>query len=126
MPSAKYYRSILPLDILQIVGNYAGDDDHILKFTLSPKRGFLSNILMIWRHPSMYCGYTRKTSVLTKENWRPVRLGCVSSILIMLGESCKLPANILVPEMKKITEILLEIHNYKLSARKVWTINKYD
>ena len=125
MPSSKYYRSGLPLDILQLCGDYAGDDLYKLKFTLSPKRKFLSHILMIWRHPQLYCDHKKRTVILNMQNWRAVRLGCVNEILTLLGEKCrlKLPKNILIPEMKKIAEILTEVHNYKLkrnNRNKVW------
>ena len=122
MPSVKYYRSILPLDLLQIVGNYAGDQNYKLMFTFSPKRRFLSNILMCWRHPDLYCEPKNVVSILKQDYWKPVRLDCIAEVLTLLGENCKLPENILVPSMKRITDILLEIHDYKLRRRapKVW------
>ena len=118
MPSSKYFRSVLPLDLLQIVGEFAGDENYKLKFTFSPKRRFLSNILLVWRDPSLYS----EQAVLRREHWVPVRLNQVGEVLKLLTERCKLPENVLVPSLKRITNILLEIHDYRLSRnqRKVW------
>ena len=121
MPCAKYYRSVIPLDLLQIIGDYAGCDLYKLMFTLSKKRGFLSNILLVWRYPDQYCP-GRPICILKPQHWVPVRLGCIGQILVLLGEKSMLPENVLVPELKKITDILLVIHDYKLRriTKKVW------
>ena len=119
MPSVKYYRSVLPLDLLQIVGDFAGDEIYKLVFTFSPKRRFLSNIVMSWRDPE--CG--NYTTVLKEHNWRPVCLGSIAEVLTMLAERCtRIPENILVPSLKRITDILLEVHDYKLrrKVRNLW------
>ena len=122
MPSAKYYRSVLPLDLLQIVGNYAGDAKYKLRFTLSKKRRFLSNIKGCWRDASLYSEYSQPEFVLRREHWVPVRLNCVGKILTLLSEHCKLPENVLVPSLKRITKILLEVHDYQIRRhiKKVW------
>ena len=122
MPSVKYYRSVLPRDLLLIVGDYAGDELYKLVFTFTPKRRFLSNILMCWRNTDMYCQPSNVVSILRTDYWKPVRLDCIAEILTLLGEKCKLPENILVPSLKRISDILLEVHDYKLrrKVRKVW------
>jgi hypothetical protein len=120
MPSVKYYRSVIPLDLLQIVGNYAGDENYRLVFTLSKKRRFLSNILMTWRDTTLYCAYNKPTTILKPNSWTPVRMNCIAEILQLVGERCKLPENIVVPSLQKITKILLEIHDYTLSRHRKW------
>ena len=122
MPSSKYFRSVLPIDLLQIVGLYAGDENYKLKFTFSPKRRFLSNILLVWRDPTLYSEHIHPTIVLRREHWVPVRLNRVGEVLTLLTERCKLPENVLLPSLKRITNILLEIHDYRISRnmRKVW------
>ena len=115
MPSAKYYRSILPLDILQIVGNFAGDHNYKLVFTFSPKRRFISKILIGWRHPDEFRSEHRSfTTILKKHSWKPVRLGCIDEGLMLLGEKCNLPEHIMGPSMNRIADILLEVHDYTL------------
>ena len=117
MPSTKYFRSVLPLDLLQIIGDYAGDENHKLVFTFSLKRRFLSNIEIHWRDPTLYCAY-RTPTILKPDSWIPVRMNCVAEILTLVSERCKLPENILVPSLKRITDILLEIHDYTLVPRR--------
>ena len=121
MPCAKYYRSAIPLDILQIIGDYAGDELYKLKFTLSKKRGFLSNILLVWRFPDNYCP-GKPIGILKKKHWVPRRLGCIAEVLVLIGGKTTLPENVVVPSLKRITDILLEIHDWKLRrvAKKVW------
>ena len=114
MPSAKYYRSVIPLDLLQIVGDFAGDENYRLVFRFSKKRRFLSNIEMHWRDPSLYCAYNTSKTVLKPNSWVPVRMNCITEMLQLIGERCKLPENIVVPSLKKITAILMEIHDYRL------------
>ena len=115
MPSVKYYRSILPLDLLQIVGNFSGDKNYRLVFTFSPKRRFISKILIGWRNPDEIPGeYRSFTTILKEYSWKPERLGCIAEVLTLLGENCKLPENIMVPSLKRITNILLEVHDYTL------------
>ena len=119
MPSAKYYRSVLPLDLLQIIGNYAGDVRYKLVFTLSPKRRFLSYILMRWRDTSMYTTYIQ--SVLCADSWIPIRLNCIADILGILNKNCQLPDRVVADSLKKITGILLEVHDYGLTRlRNAW------
>ena len=122
MPSTKYYRSILPLDLLQIVGNLAGDELYKLVFTFTPKRQFLGNIEMHWRDKTLYCVHKHNTSVLKAEYWQPVRIDCIGDVLVMLSEKCNLPSNVMIPSLNRITDILLEVHDYKLrrGRRKVW------
>ena len=121
MPCAKYYRSVIPTDLLQIIGDFAGDELYKLTFTLSKKRGFLSNILLVWRDQEMYCP-GKSVCILKKKHWLPVRLGCIAEILTLVGEKTTLPENIVVPSLKRITDILLEIHDWKLRrvVKKVW------
>ena len=122
MPCSKYYRSILPLDILQIVGSYAGDEKHKLRFTLSKKRRFLSSIRIQRRDPSLYSEFSNPEFTLRRTHWVPVRLNHVGEILTMLGTRCKRPENVLVPSLKRICTILLEVHDYTISRnmKNVW------
>ena len=83
MPSAKYYRTVLDRDCLQLIGDYAGDKDYKLVFTLTKKRGFLSNILLVWRDPALYCNY-KPICILKEKHWVPVRLDCIAEILTLL------------------------------------------
>ena len=121
MPSPKYYRTVLDRDCLQLIGDYAGDKDYKLVFTLTKKRGFLSNILLVWRDPTLYCNY-KPICILKEKHWVPVRLDCIAEIITVLNERCTLPAKILEPSLHKITDILLEIHDFVLRrrARKMW------
>ena len=114
MPSAKYYRSVIPLDLLQIIGDYAGDENYKLVFRFSKKRRFLSKILIEWRDPTLYCAYNTKTSVLKPNSWIPVRINCIAEILKLVGERVKLPEHIIAPSLNKIIEILTEVHDYRL------------
>jgi hypothetical protein len=121
MPCAKYYRSVLPTDLLQLIGDFAGDELYKLIFTLSEKRGFLSNILLVWRDPELYSP-RKSVCILKPKHWIPVRLGCIAEVLVLIGEKTTLQENIVVPSLKRITDILLEIHDWKLRriVKKVW------
>ena len=127
MPSAKYYRTVLPRDLLQIIGNYAGDETYKLVFTFTPRRRFLGNIEMHLRDSTLYCEYQNPVSMLKPNSWRPVCMNCIAEILVLLGEKCKIPEYILVPSLKRITDILLEVHDYTLRRgmpRGYWKVNK--
>ena len=114
MPSAKYYRPIMPLDLLQIIGNYAGDEVYKLVFTLSPKRKFLSSIILQCRHP----GFARKDRLILKsDSWVPIRLNCITEILCLLNQRCKLPHVVVEDSLRSIAHILIEIHDYNIKGR---------
>ena len=61
-----YYYSPVPLVILDVIGQFAGDINRPLKFTLTPKRKFMGPIFV----KSPY-----KTYRLSKDSWIPRRLG---------------------------------------------------
>ena len=114
MPSAKYYRSIIPLDLLQIIGNYAGDDTYKLVFTLSPKRKFLSNIILKCRNLGNLGFHRRDQVILKSDSWVPMRLNCIPEILCLLNQRSKLPKVVVKDSLRSITLILLEIHDYNI------------
>ena len=82
MSKRRNYKSVLNSDLLDIIGSFAGDENYQLKFTLSPRRGYLSKIMLISREfPLTAPGLVRdyrglqtynlglKSRVLTKECW---------------------------------------------------------
>ena len=64
-----YYVPPIPIDLLNIIGQFAGDFNRPLKFTLTPKRNFLGNIFV----QSQYKRYRLHTN-----SWIPQRLGSQS------------------------------------------------
>ena len=64
-----YYYSPVPPDLLQLIGQYAGDINRPLLFTLTPKHKYLGSIYV----KSPYKRYR-----LTLDSWVPKRLGQVS------------------------------------------------
>lgn len=68
MPAKIYYRTCLPKDILDIIGMFAGSEDHRLVFTLTPKRKFLGKIMIL------SCEDNTFRKQLRKRNWIPIRL----------------------------------------------------
>ena len=67
MPLPKYYRPILPLDLNNIIGEFAGCGKLRLVFTETPKRHFLGSIWIA----GYYCTRTIKRR-LKKSSWRKV------------------------------------------------------
>ena len=61
-----YYVSPIPMDLLDIIGQFAGDINRPLKFTLTPQRKFLGTIYV----QSPYRRYR-----LHKNSWIPRSLG---------------------------------------------------
>ena len=61
-----YYVSPIPMDLLDIIGQFAGDINRPLKFTLTPQRKFLGTIYV----QSPYRRYK-----LHKNSWIPRSLG---------------------------------------------------
>ena len=109
MPCSKYYRSKLPNDLLEIVGNYAGDDNYTLIFTYSQKRGFLSTIYIKPRRTGYY-----KPNILKSYLWRPVRLGHFSLLLDIMKTTPVTHRNVFLDTMILIRKLLVEIHDYTL------------
>ena len=64
-----YYVSPIPMELLDIIGQFAGDFNRPLKFTFTHKRKFLGNIYV----QSAYRRYR-----LHKNSWIPQRLGSQS------------------------------------------------
>ena len=60
-----YYYSPIPMDLLNLIGLFAGDINRPIQFTLTPKRKFLGTIFVKGPY-KRYC--------LTKESWIPRRL----------------------------------------------------
>ena len=113
MPSKKYYRSRLPDDLLQIVGDYAGDEMFKLEFTHSKKRRFLSFIRLKQRHPKLY--YPKSGGILTAESWFPVRLGNFKSLLELLTREMSLVhLRVFRESLLCIHKLLSEVHDYTL------------
>ena len=117
MPSAKYYRSELPLDLLHIIGNLAGDKNYKLKFSLSPKRKFLSSIILEGRDKTLYSDNKEKV-ILRKDSWVPIRLNCIPEVIHLLTSRSKLASALIMDSLQKITVLLLEVHDYRLKGRR--------
>ena len=60
-----YYRSPLPQDLMKLLGQFAGDDNRRLEFTITPTRKYLGKI----RVHSPFRSYT-----LRKCDWSPKQL----------------------------------------------------
>ena len=104
---------MLPLDLLDIVGNFAGCDQFRLKFTLSKKRHFLSFIYIKPRYPSVW--YPKDRWVLHKNAWKPVRLGCFKSMLDLLTMKMSLThLNVFRDSLVNLHKLLSEIHDFIL------------
>ena len=58
----------MPTDLLDLIGDYAGDDQHKLRVTFSKKRGFISDIIV------QSLGRFKKTK-LRKKHWRTISVG---------------------------------------------------
>ena len=60
-----FYFPSIPLDLLQIIGDYAGDRKYKIVFALTPKRGYLANPLVQRRNG-------KRKHVLRKWMWREI------------------------------------------------------
>jgi hypothetical protein len=67
MPLAKYYRGILPIDLNNLIGQFAGYRKCVLFFTHTPKRHFLGRIWII----GLY-GFKRIKRRLKRSMWQEV------------------------------------------------------
>ena len=65
-----YYFAPVPLDILNIIGQFAGSRNRLLKFTLTPKKNYIGSIYVQRR-----LGHQYKRYRLFKDSWIPRRLG---------------------------------------------------
>lgn len=74
----KYYRTILPRCILNLVGEFSGTADAILLFTLTPKRRFLGDIYIVCPHRKFENRMWKRK--LRKDLWMPTSF--VSSYLV--------------------------------------------
>ena len=68
-----YYFAPVPMDILNIIGQFAGSRNRLLKFTLTPKKKYIGSIYVQRR-----LGHQYKRYRLFKESWIPRRLGSQS------------------------------------------------
>ena len=112
MPCTKYYRSIIPHDLLTIIGNYAGDTNYKLVFTYSKKRGFLSTIHLDPRRKGYY-----KPTILKGHLWRPIRLGHFSLLHDIMKTTPVTHRNVFLDTMILIRKLLVEIHDYTLNPK---------
>ena len=113
MPSKKYYRSVLPNDVLQIIGEYSGDFWYNLVFTYSTKRRFLSTIRLVPRRPEFSCVET----VLQKDSWRPVQVGNIDSLARLMEILPITHLSIFHDSLHNIHKLLAEIHDYTLKPK---------
>ena len=72
MPASKYYRTVIPTPILNIIGDMAGDYDFKLRFTTTKKRRFLGPIAVCFRRHENTGWAPIK---ITKDHWMPRCLG---------------------------------------------------
>jgi len=75
MPASKYYRSVIPTALLNVIGDMAGDYDFKLRFTTTKRRQFLGPIAICFRRRGP--GAPIK---LTKNHWMPRCLGNFSDV----------------------------------------------
>ena len=114
MPSAKYYRSQLPHDLLSIIGDFAGDDWFKLVFTYSPKRRFLSTIKIVPRFN--YMNTQLRVRNLSWNSWRPVTLGDFNVITALRVELGSFHLGIFDESIHKIHKLISEVLNYTLMS----------
>ena len=112
MPSSKYYRCILPHDLLSIIGSMSGDNWLKLVFTYSPKRRFLSTIKIVPRFN--YMNTQLRVRNLTRNSWRPVTLGDFNIITALRVELGSFHLGIFDESIHKIHKLLSEVLNYTL------------
>ena len=112
MPCAKYYRSLLPHDLLMLVGSFAGDRWNKLEFTYSPKRRFISRIKIVPRFNYMLPPL--RVRILTKNSWKPVTLGDYDIMSALMRELSSNYLRIFNGSIKQIQTLLCEIHNYTI------------
>ena len=74
MPSQKYYRPTLCIDLLNLIGDFAGSGFSTLKFTISKKRQFLSDIYIETTYRDDYHKKKVHTRKLTKTRWGIITL----------------------------------------------------
>ena len=112
-----YYYSPVPRDLLKLIGEFAGDINRPILFSLTPKKKYLGPIFVV----SPYKKYR-----LTEDSWVPKRLGEVSDAariqqymfdklrhtMFFLGDHDEL--NDLKIIMKRFLRDLTEVRNYNL------------
>ena len=122
MPSKNYYRSVLPDDILNLIGNFAGDDKYQLHFTHSKKRKFLSFIELHERF-SLDCGFyperkNGKPYRLHTNAWLPVRIGNFKTLLELVSTKMSMiHLKIFRASLCDIHTLLSEVHDYTLDPK---------
>lgn len=116
MPSKKYYRSLLPHDLMNMIGNYAGDHMFKLRFTYSKKRKFLSTIFVVPRHIDLYY-HPIGPFVLKKKYWQPVRLGNTANILHLLIGKIGFHKHVFQKQLHKLYILLMEVFDYTLHPK---------
>lgn len=114
MPSKKYYRCSLPNDVLQLIGNLAGDHLFKLNFTYSKVRGFLSTIQLIPRY-DLYQPY--KNLTLRRALWNPIRLGNFNLLQKLVACQSSMNIHLFEDNIRVIYKQLAEIQDYNLIVK---------
>ena len=114
MPCKKYYRCSLPTEVLQLIGNFAGDHLFKLEFTYSKVRGFLSTIKLTSRR-NMYVPKTNLT--LKRSVWHPIRLGNFAFLEKLVQSQNSLNLFLFKDNLQQIYKQLAEVQNYTLLVK---------
>ncbi len=103
----------MPTDLLDLIGDYAGDDQHKLRVTFSKKRGFISDIMV--KSMGKF-----KITKLRKRHWRTISVGQIFpqqsyiTKTIAILKNAHLYENQLVHRLKAIHELVTEALDYIL------------
>lgn len=118
----KYYRTQLPKDLLQLLGEFCGSARTRLRFSITPKRRFLGPIYVQFDSSAENRMFEKR---LQKKNWHIVRIGTSEDVEKIKEYICirNLFMNrngmrdCLTEVMIKIEKLLSEIQNYTLCYR---------
>ena len=83
MPLKKYYHPILPMDLNNLIGKFAGFGRKKLVFTLTNRRHFLGKIYIWSSHSS------RSIQLRRLDQWTAIRLLRPGSSRVIIGELTK-------------------------------------
>ena len=106
------FKCLLNADLLAIVGDFAGSDHFFLTFTLTPKRGYLSTIMITSRkfiYP-MTRIYKRKLNI---SHWKPItRANTIPNgkRLLAIGVSLWGVEDDLVKHLTEVRDFVLTIY----------------
>ena len=68
-------KCVLNSDLLDIIGDYAGSEFFFLKFTLTPKRGYVSKIMVVsrnYKYPMNRNYFRVLNTPYGKPHWKPI------------------------------------------------------